>query len=397
MTSGESPEQPPTLERTLPKESYFSTECFADELERIFRRDWVLAARAESIPGAGDYLELELVGESLLLVRGADQKIRAFHNVCRHRGCELVFTAGRPDLAISGPHGNFRQSIRCPYHSWTYQLDGDLRTAPYLEKAIGDRRGDFALHQASVAEWGGFVFVHFAPCDGHLEGRRLENQFPLAQARLKNYPLADLRIGHRLVYQVAANWKVILENYNECYHCAGVHPELCRVVPAFKQNGGASLDWERGVPHRDGAVTFTLSGMTDRAPFPGLDDDELVKHKGELIYPNMMLSLSMDHVSAYTVLPREPGLTTIINDCLFHPVEMAKPGFDPSDAVEFWDLVNRQDWAVCEGVQRGMASRSFRHGYYAPMESASLDIRHYVGSRLGDQMPPTMPNPRPIG
>jgi Rieske 2Fe-2S family protein len=199
--------------------------------------------------------------------------------------------------------------------------------------------------------------------------------------RLRRYPLEALAVGHRLAYRVAANWKLIAENYNECYHCAGVHPELCRVVPAFKR-GGAGLDWDRGIPHREGAWTFTATGTSDRAPFPGLDDDERSRHKGELVYPNLMLSLSADHVAAFTLWPHGPGETTVVCELLFHPDEPARPGFDPSDAADFWDLVNRQDWAMCESVQRGMASRAYTGGWFAPMEEPSLDIRRYVLDRL---------------
>ena len=211
----------------------------------------------------------------------------------------------------------------------------------------------------------------------------LARQLSAAAERVRRYPLADLRVAHRIEYPVAANWKVILENYNECYHCGPVHPELCRLVPAFKQRGGSELDWERGIPHREGAWTFTASGTTTRAPFPGLDADEQVRHKGELIYPNLMLSLSADHAAAFRVMPEGPERTVVVCEFLFHPDEMARPGFDPSDAVEFWDLVNRQDWTICESVQRGMGSRRFVTGFYAPMESWSLDIRRYVGERLG--------------
>jgi len=208
---------------------------------------------------------------------------------------------------------------------------------------------------------------------------------------LANYPLAELRLGKRIVYDVRANWKVMLENYNECYHCGGVHPELCKVVPAFRANGGASLDWDEGVPHREGAVTFTFSGTTDRAPFPGLSEIEKVRHKGELIYPNLLLSAAMDHITAFTLFPIAPDRTMIVCDFLFHPTEIAKSSFDPSDTVDFWDLINRQDWTVCEGVQRGMTSRRFTHGYYAPMESPSADIRRYVRERMGDlvRVPPS--------
>ena len=186
------------------------------------------------------------------------------------------------------------------------------------------------------------------------------------------------------MYDVHANWKVVAENYNEWYHCAGVHPELCRIVPAFRERGGYNLDWDAGVPQAEGTFTFTLSGTTDRAPFAGLDDAERVRHKGELVYPNLMVSLSADHVAAFTLVPKGPGRTLVVVDFLFHPDEMAKASFDPSDAVDFWDLVNRQDWAVCESVQDGMSSRRFRFGWYAPMEDMSLDIRRYLAERVGD-------------
>ena len=146
--------------------------------------------------------------------------------------------------------------------------------------------------------------------------------------RLRRYPLEALAVGRRLVYRVEANWKLVAENYNECYHCAGVHPELCRVVPAFKR-GGAGLDWDRGVPHREGAWTFTATGQSDRAPFPGLDDDERTRHKGELVYPNLMLSLSADHVAAFTLWPHGPAETTVVCELLFHPDEQARPELRP--------------------------------------------------------------------
>ncbi len=201
--------------------------------------------------------------------------------------------------------------------------------------------------------------------------------------RLARYPLAELRTARTIEYDVHANWKVLLENYNECYHCAGVHPELCRIVPAFK-HGGAGLDWERGIPHREGAFTFTFSGTSARSPFPGLNQEERERHNGELLYPNFLLSLSAEHVAAFRLLPDGPERTRVVCDFLFHPDEMNKAGFDPSDAVEFWDLVNRQDWTICESVQSGMHSKAFEYGYYAPMEDASLDIRRYIAERVGE-------------
>jgi len=293
--------------------------------------------------------------------------------VCRHRGSRLVMEGGK---------GSFSGGIRCPYHSWTYTLDGNLRTAPFLDEDNDLAKASLALYPVGVESWGGFVFLDLTPEENPTRGQDLSTQLGAIPERLRRYPLEHLRSGRRIGYEVAANWKVILENYNECYHCGPVHPELCRLVPAFRQRGGSELDWERGIPHREGAWTFTETGTTNRQPFDGLNEDEQVRHKGELIYPNFLLSLSADHVTAYTVWPRSPGRTTVVCDFLFHPSEMARPEFDSSDAVNFWDLINRQDWAICENVQRGMQSRMFQQGYYAPMENASLDIRRYVQEKL---------------
>ncbi len=181
-----------------------------------------------------------------------------------------------------------------------------------------------------------------------------------------------------------ANWKVIAENYNECYHCGPVHPELSRLVPAFGR-GGADLDWESGIPHRDGAWTFTATGTSSRAPFPDLDDDERVRHKGELVYPNLLLSPVRRPRRRVHDCGRWPWTAPASTaTCSSPPTRCASPGFDPTDAAEFWDVVNRQDWAICESVQRGMSSRAYRQGWYAPMEDASLDIRRWLLPRLED-------------
>ena len=364
------------LERTLPREAYLSPEHFVREKERIFCREWFCVGREEELAAPGDYVVKDVAGESILIVRTRDGGLRGHYNVCRHRGSQLV-----PDCRA----GTFAGGIRCPYHSWTYTLEGDLRTAPFLEEADGLARSELSLHPVGVDAWGGFVFVQLTPADAAAHGHTLAAQLGAVPGRLRRYPLAELRVARRITYEIQANWKVMLENYNECYHCGPVHPELCRLVPAFKQRGGSELDWERGIPHRDGAWTFTTTGTTDRAPFEGLDEDERIRHKGELVYPNFLLSLSAEHVAAFMVFPHGPDRTTIVNEFLFHPSEMAKPGFDPADAVDFWDLVNLQDWAICQSVQRGMASRVFRSGYYAPMESASLDIRRYIAERLGGE------------
>ena len=357
------------LEPSLPREAYWDAEFYAREQRSIFWAQWFYAGRSETLAADGAYRVLDVAGESVILIRDAGA-LRAHVNLCRHRGSRLLCGDGVA-----------RGAIRCPYHSWAYALDGRLVASPFV--AVEDVPPEARrLHRVGVDEWGGFVFVHLSPEEAESAGATLTVQLGAIPQRLSRYPLSELQIARSIRYDVAANWKVLLENYNECYHCAGVHPELCRVVPAFKRHGGAGLDWDHGIPHRDGAWTFTASGTSERATFATLSDDEKQRHKGELIYPNFMLSLSADHVAAFSLWPCGPSQTTVVCDLLLHPSEIAKPHFDPSDVAEFWDLVNAQDWSICEGVQAGMRSRRFEFGYYAPMEDASLDIRRYIRDLL---------------
>ena len=360
------------LEKSLNRAAYVDSDNWAIEKHKVFASNWFCIGRHDEVGSvSGSYKLVDLQGEQVLVVRGADSSLRAFVNMCRHRGTELVDSTD-----TSASVGCFGALIRCPYHNWTYNTDGSLRGAPHLADIDYESSG---LLQLGLEAWGGFVFI-----------RQHDGEEPLLDSigeistRVSNYPLSELVIGKTITYEVGANWKVLEENYNECYHCGPVHPELCKIVPAFRQGGGHDLDWDIGVPHRDGSDTFTASGSTHRAPFPGLSDTEKTHHKGELFYPNLMLSLAMDHVAAFYVWPKSAGVTQIRCDFLFHPSELEKPNFDPMDAVEFWDLVNKQDWKICESVQRGMQNAVFKHGYYAPMEDYSLDIRRYVTDRLDD-------------
>ena len=386
------------LDLSLPRASFISESEFRREREAILFADWFCVGRQESLPATGDYLTANIAGESIIVVRGQDGGLRGFYNLCRHRGSRLVPpedgepSAGLPGqagerLADGGPAGPaaclpraagcFPGTIRCPYHAWTYGLDGALRSAPFLPD-LRSHRAALSLHPVDVSSWGGFVFARCEPG----AGPSLESALGAIPGRVTAYGLAGLRTGARLRYEVAANWKVVLENYNECYHCGPVHPELCELVPDFARSGG-DVDWEAGVPHRTGAYTFTATGTTTRLPFPGLSEIERTRHFGELVLPNLMISMSADHVAAFTIWPRSAGRTTIVCDFLFHPDELARPDFDPGDAVTFWDLVNRQDWLICERVQDGMTSRRFTAGYLAPMEEPSADVGRYVAARLG--------------
>jgi glycine betaine catabolism A len=374
----------PALEPALDRHHYVTPAAFDAELRDVFPRSWTCAGRAHELgladrgePVPGRLAVAEVAGESVLLTTDDDGVLHAHANVCRHRGSQVV-----PHEPGDLPGPRPARALRCAYHSWTYGCDGRLLRAPHADGLDGFEPAEFGLHRLGVGTWGGFVFVALEP--GAVPP--LADELGAVAARVARYPLNRLVSAWHTRYDVRANWKVLAENYNECYHCAGVHPELTRLVPAFSRGGwsgtgagGAGLDWDAGIPHRDGAWTFSFTGTSPRTPFPGLDDAERTRHKGELVYPNLFLSLAAEHAAAFVLTPLAADRTRVDVDVLVAPEQA---DLDVTDCAGFWDLVNRQDWAVCESVQRGMSSRFHTRGWYAPMEDASLDIRRWLLPRL---------------
>ena len=365
------------LQPALDRHHYTDAASFRRE-DDMLRREWTCVGRLDDLglARAGGVIAnrravVTYMGESVIVTVDSAGSLHAFANVCRHRGSQVVpVEPGAPIEPCDA------KSLRCPYHSWTYGLDGRLLHAPHTEDVDLDS-STFGLTALGAAAWGGFLWL-----TEDLAAPAIVDALSPVPERVRRYPLDTLVVGMRMSYSVAANWKVIAENYNECYHCGPVHPELTRLVPAFGGGAAADLAWEDGIPHREGAWTFTMSGTSERAPFPDLDDAERVRHKGELVYPNLLLSLAAEHVAAFVLRPTAVDFTEITCDLLFAPDEATKPEFDPSDAGDLWDLVNRQDWAICESVQRGMASRYYTQGWFAPMEDASVDIRRWLLPRL---------------
>jgi Rieske 2Fe-2S family protein len=372
---------PAGLEPALDRHHYVEPAAFETERRDVLARSWCCAGRVRELglDEPGRLAVVEVASESVLLTTATDGALHAHANVCRHRGAQVV-----PHVVGGGavPPPREARALRCGYHSWTYGCDGRLLRAPHADGLDGFDPAAFGLHRLGVATWGGFVFVACEPD----AVPPLATELTAVAARTARYPLAELVSAWHATYDVRANWKVVAENYNECYHCAGVHPELTRLVPDFGRGGwgrdgpdGAGLDWDAGIPHREGAWTFSFSGTSPRRPFPGLDDAERTRHKGELVYPNLLLSLAAEHAAAFVLTPLAADRTRVDVDVLVAPAEAH---LEVADCTGFWDLVNRQDWAVCESVQRGMSSRFYTQGWYAPMEDASLDIRRWLLPRL---------------
>ncbi|HJW58414.1 MAG TPA: aromatic ring-hydroxylating dioxygenase subunit alpha [Actinomycetota bacterium] len=359
--------------RMLPRDAYTSPRVFAFEQERFFAGSWTCVGREGDLEATGAQRAVRVGGAGVLLVRGTDGRARAFANTCRHRGHELLRVGEQ----------TARRTVLCPYHAWTYDLDGSLRVAPGFRDHTEFRSGEHGLVELPLESWHGFLFVNGsgdAPPFAEHVGALDELVAPYQPARL--VPLAS----H--AYDLACNWKVVLENYHECYHCPLIHPELCQVSPpASGDNFELDGAWVGGTMDlKDHAATMSLDGHSDGVPIPGLDAERLrtVAYLG--LFPNLLLSLHPDYLMTHLVEPLGPDLSHVVCTWYFPPEATERPGFDPAYAVEFWDRTNRQDWAACESVQRGMASPHFQPGPLAPAEDAVYHVvtmiaRAYLGER----------------
>jgi glycine betaine catabolism A len=343
---------------TLPREAYLDADVFAWERKLFFEAAWFCAGRSADLSEPGDQRAVRIGDEGILLVRGGSGELRGFYNTCRHRGHELLPCGGQPQN---------EKTVRCPYHRWMYDLDGSFKGGPNLAGQPGFDRNDpdHSLIPARVEEWAGFVFVNAnedaAPLVEHL-GTLMELAAP--------YEMERLFIGASHSYDLDANWKVIVENYHECYHCSEIHPELCAVsLP------GSGQDWEPDGVVIGGSMelvpkaqTMSLDGKSLGVPFRSLQGSQLREVYYLELFPNVLLSLHPDYVMVHRLEPLAADKTRVECMWLFPPEARDHAGFHPAYAVDFWDITNRQDWAACESVQRGITGRGYRQSQFSQME-----------------------------
>jgi Rieske 2Fe-2S family protein len=340
---------------TLGSDDYASPQVWEDEQEKIWWGDWVCAGRTEEISNPGDYVVRDIGGESIFIVRNDAGELRAFYNVCSHRGTKFLDDAGGMQ--------NARKAFVCPYHAWTFNLNGELIGSPNVKESEQFDRADYPLYDIAVESYAGFLFINMGKEPTPLIGSLTDGAETMTA--FERFKMDELRIGARIVYEVAANWKILVENYNECLHCPQVHPELVQVVPLFRF--GEVWDEETkddGNWMKEGATSFTKTGESELPPFPDLEPADYSMYYGSYQYPNLMLNLHPDCVMYYIAYPKGPNHTTVVSEFLFRPETIEGPNFKPEPVVEFWDLIGKQDWDVCERVQSGVSSRAFTRGVY---------------------------------
>lgn len=357
------------LRHTLPAEAYTDAAWFHDEMDRIFARMWLAVGRAGEIASPGSFIQRRVAHADMLILRDQAEALRAFHNVCRHRGTRLCDRAS----------GTFPGSIQCPYHAWTYALDGRLLAAPQMNEVEGFALHDHGLVPIACEEWDGHVFVSLSADAGRLRG-----QLGDLPERFAAWRMRELRQVRRIVYDVGANWKLIVQNYNECLHCPMIHPLLNRMhhylgaenVPTTGTYCGGAMGL------RDGVETLSIDGRRRRAVLPGLGEREQALVNYFAVYPNLLLTLHPDYMATVTIWPEAPDRTRLVGEWHFHQDEIARPGFVSEDAVEFWDRTNREDWAICEQAQLGISSRGYRPGPYAAREAQLWEFDRFILDRI---------------
>lgn len=351
----------PLLDRcpeTLPREAYVSSDWYAREMATLWSRQWVCAGRVSDL-APGTIRPVQVGAASVILARLTDGGLRAYHNTCRHRGAEIC--AGERAAG---------KLITCPYHAWAYAAeDGRLVSTAHAHPTADFRREDHGLRPVAVKEWAGFAFLSLAADPPDLRG-----DVPLAT--LDNWPMASLVTGHRWEKDLACNWKVFWENYSECLHCPGIHPELCDMVPIYREGvmaanerQGWTPEMQGGANLKAGAESWTMTGAPCGPVFPGLTPEE--KQAGYTfvtLWPSVFVVAHVDYVRSVRLEPLGPDRTRLIAEWHFAPATLAQPGFDAAKVADFARIVLGQDGDACEMNQRGLASPAYERGRLMPEE-----------------------------
>ena len=370
------------LRSSLPARSYFDPDIYRLELTRIWRRSWINVCRSTDLDAPLAFRVETAADVEVLLVRGEDGTLRAFHNSCRHRGASLCTTSsGR----LAG------RLIVCPYHAWSYATDGRLVRAPSKRMPEGFDKRALGLIPIEVEEWRGFVFVRL---DGSGSGS-VQETFDAGSSDLANWPLERLVVGHTYRKLVASNWKVFWENFNECLHCPGVHKSLSALVPIYGRGLMArhdDPDWESHADSdapehsgglRVGAQSWTVDGRVHAPPFPGLSPADIASGQSYATHlPSMFIVGHADYVRAVRVIPCGPEQIELVADWLFLPEALPLPRAALDAITGLATQVLDEDAEVCELNQRGLRSAGHKAGVLMPEEYDVARFQDWVRKSL---------------
>ena len=368
-------------ERTLASSWYYDPAHYQRELAAIWRRNWIYLCRADSLPAAPSFRSFAIGDQPILVVRDRDDTYRAFYNTCRHRGSTLCAAAsGR----LAGGH------ITCPYHAWSYRPDGTLAKIPSVRPPEYLDPRELSLYAVALKIWRGFIYVNLAD-----SARPIADNFNSQRDNFGNWPLEQLAVARTLTKRVNCNWKVFWENYNECLHCAGVHPALSTLVPIYKRGIMEPRDDPQWPAHagsddpafagglRRGAATWSLDGQLVGQGFTTLTAEERrLGYHYMTSLPSHYMVLHADHVRSSRLLPLGPEAMELEIEWLFPKETLADPSVDIARACDFSAQVMSEDAAVCELTQRGLHSAPHACGFLLPEDYDVYRFQQWVRGQL---------------
>ena len=369
-------------EPTLPSYQYYDRAHFARELQQIWYRNWIYLCRSDALHEPLSFRTFEIGDQPILLLRDQAGQLNAFYNTCRHRGSVLC----------AEPGGRLRgKAITCPYHNWTYDLQGTLIGVPSYGRPKSIDTRDFSLYRVALQEWHGFVFVNLSTA----VPAPFEGAFDPSVDTLARWPLGELVVGHTMQMTIKCNWKVFWENYNECLHCPNVHPALCSLVPIYRRAIMSERDdpyWPKHADSSDpqfkgglraGASSWSIDGQAYRHTFPDLTDRQRRKgYQFVTALPSFYVVAHVDYVRAVRLRSLDPEQTELQVEWLFPQETLSDPGFDMSNSVAFSARVMTEDGEACELAQRGLRSRPFANGVLLPEECEVHRFHNWVRGEL---------------
>ncbi|MPY76928.1 MAG: Rieske 2Fe-2S domain-containing protein [Actinophytocola sp.] len=362
--SAESPAEAGSLIRTLPGNTYVDPAIFELEQIKIFESMWFCAVRSADLPNPGDFRTVQIGRESVLVTRSRDGSLRAFLNICRHRGARLCVEET----------GSVKRSFQCPYHAWTYGLDGKLIAAPNLQSMPDVDRTEYGLKPVHLREWLGYAWLCLAdepPSFVDTVHSDVTDRLGGVEA-IENYEIDELTLGRRITYDVKANWKLIIENFMECYHCATIHPELTEVLPEFADGYAAQYYVGHGAAFGEDVDGFTVDGSEGFERLSGVTVEQDRSYYAITVRPQVFINLVPDHVIFHRMFPLAADRTLVECDWLYAK-DVVASGRDVSHSVELFHRVNQQDFDACERCQPAMSSRAYDNG------GVLVPSEHHIG------------------
>jgi glycine betaine catabolism A len=365
---------------SLPSWMYIDPRHYDEEMKKIWGRSWIYVARVNDLAPMS-VKRISVAGQNLILVRDHIGGITCYHNTCRHRGSELCSAA---ETRLKS------KLISCPYHDWSYDLQGHLVRTPFVMETPDFKKEDHNLFKVHLKTWNGFIYICLADYPPAFEAAP-----DLGVNSLDNWPMADLLTGHTMIKELECNWKIIWENYNECLHCPGIHPELCDLVPVYTKGimaANEAMDWtpgkDSGTSLKKDAHSWTLNGQACGPEFPNLTDEERTRGQTFVtLFPTMYAVAHVDYVRVVSLRPLSAERTELTAQWLFAADTLSAPKFDLANVTTFATTVIQQDGAACELNQRGLRSSAFKNGRLMPQEFDVYRFHNWVRRHLSGDSP----------